>query len=246
MLWTRTAKTTALGAMALACGCSSHPTGVLGNGEFRYLCDGDPDTACSSGDSDIDLPGPIAVGSTFQMAYRPNSSTGSVEGETGYDIMAASPRLAMTSGNTIAALREGFVALMAQHVGNSTIDDFVHLQFRAIRTLVASPPSLTVGARGQESITLEAHDDLDAKLAGRLRCQWEVTSGGPSIALVGSPTGGSASITASGEGGVNAGTIHVVCGTASADVQVTVTGVSAADAGGPADASQALDGGSNG
>jgi hypothetical protein len=238
------AKTTALGAMALACGCSSHPTGVLGNGEFRYLCDGDPDTACSSGDSDIDLPGPIAVGSTFQMAYRPNSSTGSVEGETGYDIMAASPRLAMTSGDTIAALRAGFVALMAQHVGNSTIDDFVHLEFRSIRTLVVNPPSLSVGAGGQASVTLEAHDDLDANLAGRLRCQWEVATGGPSIALVGTPAGGSASVTASEQGG--AGTIHVVCGTASADVPVTVTGASHADAGSAADAAQALDGGSNG
>jgi hypothetical protein len=237
------AKTAALGALALMCGCSSHPTGVLGNGEFRYLCDGDSDTACTGGETDTDLPGAIAVGATFQMAYRPNSSTGSIQGETGYEIIAASPRLASTSGDTVAALREGFVALLAQHVGNATIDDFVHLHFRAIQTLVASPSAVTIGAGGQESIALEARDDLDATLAGRLRCQWTVTSGAPAIALVGSPAGSSASVTAPAQGGVTAGTVHVVCGAASVDVPITVTGVSPVDGGSPVDAAQAADGG---
>jgi hypothetical protein len=247
MLSTRMATAAAVGAMALACGCSSHPTGVLGNGEFRYLCDGDSDTACTSGETDTDLPSAaIAVGSTFQMAYRPNSSAGSIQGATGYEIVAASPRLATTSGDTVATLREGFVALLARHAGNSTIDDFVHLQFRSIRTLIASPPTVTLGAGGQESIGLEARDDLDATLAGRLRCQWEITEGASGIALVGAPTGGSASIMAPAQGGVTAGTVHVACGAASVDVAVTVTGVSAADAGSPLDAPHALDGGPNG
>jgi hypothetical protein len=239
----------ALAALAFSCGCSSHPTGVLGNGEFRYLCGSDIDTACSAGDTDTDLPGAIAVGSTFQIAYRPNSSTGTVQGDTGYEIVAASPRLASTSADTIAALRQGYVALLARHVGNATIDDFVHLHFDVIRTLNANPSSVTVAAGGQESIAVEAHDALSAPLAGRLSCQWSVAAGGPSIALVGSKAGSSAAVMASAQGGVTAGIVHIVCGAASVDVPVTVTGVVPSDAGapldggGPVDAARAPDGG---
>ncbi len=56
----------ALAALTIACGCSPQPTGVLGNGEFSYLCDGDADVACTGADTDTDLPGAIAVGSTFR------------------------------------------------------------------------------------------------------------------------------------------------------------------------------------
>jgi hypothetical protein len=247
---TTNVKTAVLAALAFACGCSSHPTGVLGNGEFRYLCDGDADGACTSGETDTDLPGAIAVGSTFQIAYKPNSSTGSsVQGETGYEIIAASPRLAATSADTIGALREGYVALLARHVGDATIDDFVHLRFDTIRTLIANPSSVTVGAGGQESIAVEALDALGAPLAGRLSCQWTVTAGAPGIGFGGSPIGGSATVMAPAQGGVTAGTVHVVCGAASVDVAVTVTGVVPADAGsppeggGPVDAARTPDGG---
>lgn len=239
----------ALAGLAFLCACSSHPTGVLGNGEFRYLCDGDTDMACTAGDTDTDLPGAIAVGSTFQIGYRPNSSTGIVQGDTGYEIIAASPRLASTSADTIAALREGYVALLARHVGNATIDDFVHLRFNDIRTLTANPSSVTVAAAGQESLVVEARDALGAPLAGRLACQWSVAAGGPAIALVGSPTGSSAAVTASAQGAVTAGTVHVVCGAGSVDVPVMVTGVVPSDAGaprdggGPVDAARAPDGG---
>ena len=142
----------ALAGVAIGAGCSAHPTGVLGNGEFRYLCADSADTACSSAGGDTDLPGAIAVGSTFQILYRPNSSSGSVQGETGYGIVAASPHLASTSGDTIAALHPGYEALLARHVGNTTIDDFVHLRFEAIRKLVVSPSTpVTVPIGGQES-----------------------------------------------------------------------------------------------
>ena len=243
------AKKAALAAMAFACGCSSHPTGVLGNGEFRYLCDGEADTACTGGEQDTDLPGAIAVGSTFQIVYRPNSSSGTVQGETGYEIVAATPRLASTSADTVAALREGYEALLARHVGNATIDDFVHLRFDSIRTLIANPSSITVAAGGQESIAVEARDALNASLAGRLSCQWTVAAGAPAIGLVGSPLGGSATVTASAQGGVTAGTVHIVCGAASVDVPITVTGVVSSDAGapleggGPVDAARVPEGG---
>jgi hypothetical protein len=239
----------ALAALAFSCGCSSHPTGVLGNGEFRYLCDGETDRACTDGETDTDLPGAIAVGSTFQIAYRPNSSTGTVQGDTGYEIIAASPRLASTSADTIAALREGFVALLARHVGDATIDDFVHLHFNSIRMLIANPSSLTIAAGGQQSIAVEARDALSASLAGRLSCQWSIAAGSPAIGLIGSPLGGSAAVTASAQGGVTAGTVHIACGAASVDVPVTVTGIVSSEAGapleggGPVDAARAPDGG---
>ena len=251
MLSTRMATAAAVGAMALACGCSSHPTGVLGNGEFRYLCGDDSDTACTSGDTDTDLPSAaIAVGSAFQMAYRPNSSAGSIQGATGYEIVAASPRLATTSGDTVATLREGFVALLARHTGNSTIDDFVHLHFRSIHTLIASPPTVTLGAGGQEvdrprgARRPRRHAGRPAPLpVGRS------PEGAPGIALVGAPTGGAASITAAAQGGVSAGTVHVACGAASTvDIAVIVTRASARRTqSSPIEASQeALDGGPHG
>jgi hypothetical protein len=224
----------ALAGVAIGAGCSAHPTGVLGNGEFRYLCGDSADTACSGAGGDTDLPGAIAVGSTFQMLYRPNSSTGSVQGDTGYEIIAASPRLASTSGDTIAALHPGYEALLARHVGNTTVDDFVHLRFEAIRNLVVSPSTpVTVPVGGQESIGLQALDALGAPLAGRLSCQWTVTAGGSAIAVAGSTTGGSATITASAVTGVTTGNVHATCGDASVDVAVTVTGVTEGDAGNP-------------
>jgi hypothetical protein len=232
-----------LAAVTAACGCTQNPTGVLGKGEFRYLCDGHADVACT-GVETSDLPGAIAVGATFQIGYTPKSSTGYVQGDTGYEIVAASPRLASTSGDTIAALREGYVALLARQVGNAAIEDFVHLHFGAIRTLVVTP--VTVSAGGQQSIDLQALDALGATLAGRLSCQWEVTQGAPAIGVIaGPPTGGLATVTASAQADVSAGRVHVVCGAASADVPVTVTGVAPADAGSPGDGGAPIDAGSS-
>jgi hypothetical protein len=235
---------TGLALAACVGACSSQPTGVLGNGEFRYLCGGGADQACANAGSDTDLPGAIAVGSTFQIGYTPKSSEGSVQGESGYEIVAASPRLASTSGDTIAALREGYVALLARHVGDATVDDFVHLHFASIRTLTAIPSaSVTVAAGGQASIELQALDALGAPLSGRLSCQWLVTAGAPAIAVVGASFGGSAVVTASGDGGTVAGNVHATCATGSIDVPVTVTGVAPADAGALGDATTPLDGG---
>jgi hypothetical protein len=239
---------TGLALAACVGACSSHPTGVLGNGEFRYLCGGGADQGCAGAGSDTDLPGAIAVGSTFQIGYTPNSSEGSVQGESGnesgYEIVAASPRLASSDGDTIAALREGYVALLARHVGDATVEDFVHLRFASIRTLTASPAaSVTVGAGGHASIELQALDALGAPLSGRLSCQWRVTAGAPAIAVVGADFGGSAVVTASGDGGTVAGNVHATCGAGSIDVPVTVTGVAPADAGALGDATTPLDGG---
>jgi hypothetical protein len=214
------------GAVALASvGCSpSPPTGVLGNGQFRYLCEdqGSLDTACAGSAFDVDLPGAIAVGSTFGIGYAPNSATGPVQGETGYEIVPASPLLASSSGTTIAALRAGYVALLARHVGNADVDDFVHLRFSAIQTLVVPPSPMEVSASVPHVLSISALDALGAPLAGKLLCQWQVTSGAPAIALEGTPTSSSATLEAATAGAV--GSLHVSCGGAQADIAVTITG----------------------
>ena len=164
---------TGLALAACVVACSSQPTGVLGNGEFRYLCGGGADQGCAGAGSDTDLPGASAVGSTFQIGYTPKSSEGSVQGESGYEIVAASPRLASTSGDTIAALREGYVALLARHVGDATVDDFVHLHFASIRTLTVSPSaSVTVVAGGQPRGDERSARGWDGRLRTPACCRW--------------------------------------------------------------------------
>jgi hypothetical protein len=227
----RTASVIALGALTFAWGCSGDgQTGVLGNGEFQYVCGGGPDVGCSSGDSTTDLPGAIAVPSTFEIGYAPKSSTGTIQGATGYEIVAASPLMATTSGDTVAALRAGYVALLARHVGNADVDDFVHLHFSAIRTVVANPSSLTVSRGSETTVQLGAMDALGVSLAGRLQCTWQVTAGAPGIALVGSPLGGTAQVSASGDA-PSSGTVHVACGAGLLDIPIGVSGSAPADGG---------------
>jgi hypothetical protein len=210
----------------MALGCSSTgETGVLGNGQFRYLCQNGEDSACSGfNPDDVDLPSAIAVGATFQIGYAPKSSGGVVQGATGYEIVPASSRLAAATGNTIGALREGYVALLARQVGNADVDDFVHLRFTTIRTLVAQPSSLVIAAGRDSSLDLSALDVLGAPLAGRLGCQWQVTAGAPAITLNDSPTGPSATVSVAADANITSGSVNVVCGAGSIDIPISVTG----------------------
>jgi hypothetical protein len=210
---------------AVELACSSSETGVLGNGQFRYICQSGQDMACDgAGSSDVDLPGAIAVGATFQIGYTPKSSGGTIQGATGYEIVPASTRLAAATGNTIGALREGYVALLARHVGNADVDDFVHLRFATARTLVAQPTSLVIAAGSDSSVGLRALDVLGAPLAGSLGCQWQVTAGAPSVTVSGVPIGGSATVSVAADATITTATVHALCGAASIDIPVTVTG----------------------
>jgi hypothetical protein len=214
-------------AAVLVASCSpSNDTGVLGNGQFRYLCGGgEVDEGCggSLGSTDVSLPGGIAVGATFQIGYAPNSANGDtlVQGETGYEIVPASPELASATGDTILALRSGYVALLARHVGNAQVDDFVHLKFAVIQTLKPNATSLDVSAGKTIAIELHAFDPIGAPLAGRIACQWRVSSGAASVAIDATPTGATATVRGLTGG---SGTVHATCGDASVDVPVTVTG----------------------
>jgi hypothetical protein len=223
--------------LSLSFGCSSPgETGVLGNGQFRYLCQNGEDTACSASDSvDVSLPNAIAVGATFSIGYSPKSSSGgTVQGATGYEIVPASSRMATATGNTIEALREGYVALLARQVGNADVDDFVHLRFSAVRSLIVVPStSLVIAAGSEAAVALQPLDALGVPLAGRLLCQWQVTAGTPWIALNGSSLGPSATIAVVAGATTTSGNVRAVCGAMTIDVPVVVTAGAPGDGGAP-------------
>jgi hypothetical protein len=223
-------------AAAVACGCTSQETGVLGNGEFRYVCTSGADQACSglANDTAVDLPAsPVAVGATFQITYAPNSGNGvsTVEGDNGYAIVPASTEIALASGNTIKALKQGYVTLFAQRSGVATIDDFVYVKFSPVASIEANPSSVSLFAGESQQVSVAASDALGASLIGQIDCQWTVPSGSSAIALQ-STSGGAVTVQGIANG---TATLHATCGGASADIQVTVTG-----------APTALDGGTNG
>jgi hypothetical protein len=219
-------------ALVWSCSSSSEDTGVLGRGQFRYLCSGQGDFACTglSGASDVDLPGAIAVGATFRIGYAPTSGDGvsTVQGQNGYDIVPASSEIALSSGDTIKALRAGYVALLAQHVGNSNVDDFVHLKLSPIAQLNASPSTLSLAAGEEQRVTLLATDAVGATLAGQLGCQWQVSGSTGVVALQGGQTSGVATVQGTADG---TATLHATCGGASVDVEVTVSGAAVGDGG---------------
>jgi hypothetical protein len=217
---------------AFAFGCSHASTvGVLGRGQFQYLCSTAADAHCGTSEpKQIDLPGAIAVGATFAISYAPESSNGSstVQGATGYQIVPASAEFAAATDTTIVARRAGLVALLAEHVGNADVDDFVHIKFASIQALAANPSSFTLGAGETRTVRLEASDAVGAPLAGELACQWQAMSGGSSVALEVLSMGGAATLRGIAGG---AATIRATCGSATADISVTIAGGIANDGG---------------
>jgi hypothetical protein len=220
-------------ASALAAGCSSQATvGVLGNGQFRYLCSsGATDSACPGGSSsETELPAAIAVGAAFDVDYAPASgnSGSTVQGETGYQIVPASTEFAYATGSRIVGQRAGLVALLAQHVGNADVDDFIHLRFSSIQSVSANPASVLLSPGETDTVRISAFDALSAPLAGQLACQWQVTSGASSIALQSASGGGVATLQAIAGGSA---VVRATCGSAGVDVPVTVSGAPANDGG---------------
>jgi hypothetical protein len=216
-----------------AAGCSSQAAtvGVLGNGQFRYVCgSAHNDSACTGAGSDTDLPAGVAVGAVFDVSYAPSSSNSNatVQGYTGYQIVPASTELASATGSTIGALRAGLVALLAQRVGNANVDDFVHVKFEAVHSVSAQPGTVTVAPGGTTYVTLSAFDMLSAPLAGRIACQWTVSSGSSVVAVTADGQGGTATVQGMADGQA---TLHATCGAASIDVPVTVSGAPVGDGG---------------
>ncbi len=239
--------------------CNHVPTGELGQGEFRYLCaPSQIDTACGDATLQCDgdpangatchLPVAYAVGSRFQIGYAPTTDFGyaTLENQTNYLIVPASSALAMATGNTIVPRRAGWVALLAEQTGLTTVDDFIHIQLATIAKLPPSLTSIALATGQSQTISLTPVDATGASLAGELECDWSITSGAGCIAWL--PNG------AHEFGGVviegvapGSGTLHAGCGAATADIPLTVTGASttgSCDGGTGADAGG--DGGSDG
>jgi hypothetical protein len=266
------------GAAAGVVACSKVPTGELGQGEFRYLCGPNQvDTACSDStlacDGDITngatchLPDVYAVGARFQIGYAPTTDFGygTLEGQTNYIVQPASPALARGTGNTITPMRAGWEGLLAMQTGLTSVDDFINVQFAAIAKLTPSVPSIGLATGASQTVTLTPTAADGTALAGELSCEWTIDS--PTcIAWLpgGAQQFGGATIEGVAPG---SGTLHAVCGAATADIPLTVTGASGggscdggsgggdggndggddgADAGGDAGADVTGEGGGNG
>jgi hypothetical protein len=217
----------------LAASCSSQEAtvGVLGNGQFRYECgSGQVDSACAGAGSATDLPAAMAVGATFDVSYAPSSSNSNatVQGATGYQIVPASSEIASATGSTILAVRAGLVALLAQHVGNANVDDFVHVRFEAVHSVSASQSTVTLAPGETTTVSVSAFDMLSAPLAGRVACQWTVTAGSSAVTATAAGAGGSATLQGIADGQA---TVHATCGAASVDIAVTVSGSPVGDGG---------------
>jgi hypothetical protein len=249
MGWRRVGGGATLAGLALLGACTNEQgeTGVLGNGSFTYDCtNGQGDWYCSqngggSGGQMLTLPNEIAVGAAFAVDYQPNNSSGNgtTEGATGYDITSGSPQLALSMGNTVVSQRAGYDALLATHTGTSTVDDFVHVEFVDVASLTPSAPTVQVQAGASQSVWVQPKDSVGTSMAGRLGCTWSVTSGQAVVTVPSGQQFGAVTVT-----GVQDGTasLQATCGTATANVAVTVSGVSPVDGGGDASSGDATSG----
>jgi hypothetical protein len=223
------------GAAALLFACSKVPTGELGQGEFRYLCaPGQVDTACGDSTLQCDgdptngatchLPDLYAVGARFQIGYAPTTDFGygTLEGQTNYLIVPASPELASGNGNTIVPLRAGWEALLAMQTGLTSVDDFVHVEFAAIAKLAPSQGSIAVATGESQTVSLTPTAADNSPLAGELACDWTIESSS-CIAWLPGGTHQFGGVTVEGVA-PGSGTLHVVCGASTADIPLTVTG----------------------
>ena len=247
--------------------CNKVPTGELGQGEFRYLCAPSQfDTACGDSTLQCDgdpangatchLPVAYAVGSRFQIGFAPTSDFGysTLENQTNYLVVPASPALATATGNTIVPHRAGWLALLAEQTGLTTVDDFIHIQLATVAKLTPSIDSIGLATGQSQTIFLTPVDATGTNLAGELECDWTITSPAGCIAWLPNGTHAFGGVVIEGVA-PGSGTLHAACGTNTVDVPVTVTGTSTTgscdggtggDAGGDAGGDVANDGGGNG
>ena len=247
---------------------SSVPTGELGNGQFVYECPaGNVDPGCAGGggvpEASIDFedeaaayedstdsggsgtdggtttfPSVIAVGAVFSVAYTALGQPSDIQGDTGYSVTPASPRLALPSGNALLALRPGYEALLAATDGVSEVDDFVFVRFANIASLTASQSLVSVAVGGTQVLSVTAQDAAQELLAGRLRCAWSVESGSDFVVVQGSTVEAAVTIQGAALGDAR---LKATCGPASAEVLVHV--VVAIEDGGPGDGGRDSGGG---
>jgi len=211
-----------------ACDDNKVPTGQLGRGEFAYVCPSGPDSACgtSSSQATTQLPAQVAVGASFAVTYAPtvDNGTGVVQGVSGYTVLPASPEMAGGSGDVMITQRQGFVALLARANGTENVDDYVNLRITPIARVTPDPSSVSLSAGETQTVTLRPLDVQGGDLAGQIGCMWTVTGAAHVATLQPLGQGGAVTIQAAGDGTT---TLHAVCGPATADVTVSVSGFAA-------------------
>jgi hypothetical protein len=228
---------------ALACTLVPTPTGLLGNGTFTYLC---PTASATAVDPGCPTPNgwpenAVAVGASFQVAYAPFSQNGTtVEGPSFYSVTPASPSLVSVSDGGLVATSSGYEALLAY--SGTVVDDFVFIRIAALDHLVPSVTPVMLDENFPLTLSVQPADASGNILAGQLPCTWSVTTGSNVIDL----TIGSASTSVRLQGVTDGtATVHAVCGAASLDVNVNVSGFDASASDGGTESSPS-DGGAHG
>jgi hypothetical protein len=160
-------------------------TGLVGNGDFEYVCTGKADAYCG-GSTGIALamPDAVALGSRFRVQFKNTSGNG------GGTVKAVSEKAIKTDDHGFTTLRTGRVGFVAFD-GEEAVD--------AIRVRVVEPRSLGIGLVGGSApiprlgsytvsiaeaagFAVQPLDDLGASLAGTLVSSWTIDD--PTIASV--------------------------------------------------------------
>ncbi len=247
-----------LAALVWSCGPDSTPTGVLGNGQFTYVCPpGNVDVGCNgatdtdgavftedagpSGGGTTNIPKVIAVGAAFSVTYASFSGTGVVQGASGALVTPASPRLASVSGDQLIARREGYLALLAESSTAGAVEDFIFVRFSPIASVTPTRPAVSIGVGETETLSVTAKDASLEPLAGQLQCKWTASTGAALFDFEGAQTGASVQIRARVEG-----TAHVIadCGGVAAEISVDI-GPGSGDGGPPDGGGEAGEAGSD-
>jgi hypothetical protein len=208
-------------AMALgAVGCAPGTPGELHHGGFIYTCDGASDPSCDAVENTIEvrgsdpIPGRLAVGSSFQLAWYARDDEGA-----GARIVAAAPDMIDASEPFFHLKQPGRVSLLAR-TGDGTVADLVHVDAEVPDAIGFDVTDVELSSEGDTQSVRAVPKHGDAELAGALPCSWSV--GDAAVAEIASdPEDNTVTVRANGPG---ATTLHLQLGDLSYDVPVTVKG----------------------
>jgi hypothetical protein len=208
-------------AMALgAVGCAPGTPGELHHGGFIYTCDGASDPSCDAVDDAIEvrgadpIPGRLAVGSSFQLAWYARDDDGA-----GARITAAAPDMIDASEPFFHVRQPGRVALLAR-TGDGTVADLVHLDAEVPDAIGLDVIDVELSSAGDTQSVRAVPKHGDAELAGALPCSWSIADA--AVAEIASdPEDNTVTVRANGPGST---TLHIQLGDLSYDVPVEVKG----------------------
>lgn len=229
------------------CSISNPDAGALGNGKFGYTCSAQGfadasnyDTQCAPGvfSAPNFVPAQIAVGATFGVTYKSNTST--TETDT---VISSAPSIVALTGGHFETLRAGNVAMIGMHLGAA--DDFEYIKVAAVASIKVALESATTIAASPMSA-----DNM--VLGGKLNCTWawssseafvKITNTGRKASVIG-PENTSAVVTATC--GAQSGSVLVHLTGAPADAGADGSNDAASDAPSEAGEGGVTDGGANG